>query len=196
LSRRSSAPSRTAVSGVFNSCETCRRKRVCCCSSSERRVRSQSRRWPEVAEVLRPVDLHRLREVGAAHPANREIELANGACDEDREDERERKRDGDGGEREPQPLLTALRRRLLQALDGALGELRGRIEHALRVLDERGVAVGELRDLRRRPIARAEELPQLVLLLAKRVRLASCAGSERQQRQLLRRLLVLVRMRP
>ena len=45
-SRRSSAPSRTAVSGVLSSCDTWRRKRVCCSSSSRRRVRSHSSRWP------------------------------------------------------------------------------------------------------------------------------------------------------
>ena len=45
-SRSSSAPSRTAVSGVFSSCDTWRRKRFCCSSSSASRARSHSSRWP------------------------------------------------------------------------------------------------------------------------------------------------------
>ena len=43
-SRNSSAPSLTAVSGVFSSCETWRRNRVCCSSSSWSLVRSHSSR--------------------------------------------------------------------------------------------------------------------------------------------------------
>ena len=46
LSRNSSTPSRTAVSGVLSSCDTWRRNRVCCCSSSFKRVRNHSSRWP------------------------------------------------------------------------------------------------------------------------------------------------------
>ena len=70
---------------------------------------------PEVAQVLRAVDVHGLREVGGAHLPDRLVELADRARDQHREHERERDRDADGRERQPQPLLAALRRRLLQA---------------------------------------------------------------------------------
>ena len=72
---------------------------------------------PEVAQVLRPVDLDPVREIGGAHPADRLIELPDRTRDQHGEEYRQRERDGRRGEREVQPLLPSLRRDLLQALD-------------------------------------------------------------------------------
>ena len=77
---------------------------------------------PEITQVLRPVDLDRVPEVGGAHPADRLIELPDRTGDQHGEEYREREGDGRGGERQVQPLLPSLRRDLLQALDGALGQ--------------------------------------------------------------------------
>ena len=47
----------------------------------------------EVAQVLRPVDFDRVREVGGAHLADRLVELPDRARDQHREQDRERERD-------------------------------------------------------------------------------------------------------
>ena len=122
LSRSSSAPSRTAVSGVLSSCDTCRRKRVLLLLELVQARAQPFEALAEVAHVLRAVDLDRVREVGGPHLPDRLIELADRPCDQDGEGDRQQHRDRAGGERQVAPGLAALRRRLLQPLDLALGQ--------------------------------------------------------------------------
>ena len=103
----------------------------------------------EVAQVLRPVDLDRVREVGAAHLPDREVELADRARDQHREQDRER----DARCRRwrarayshfSRPCVAVSCRR---SIARCVSWLR-RGEHRLRAVDELRVAVGELASLR------------------------------------------------
>ena len=138
---------------------------------------------PDVAQVLRPVHLDRVREVGGAHPADRLVELTDRPRDQHGEQDRERDGDRHGRERQPQPLLAPLRRGLLQPLDGALRELRRRVQHALRVLDQHRVAVGEVRHLLRRPLRRVERRVQLRFPRAQALEHGHLRTLEGQQRE-------------
>ena len=134
-----SAPSRSEASGVFSSCDKWRRNRFFCASSSVSRRRSQSRRVAQVAQVLRPADADRLREVGAAELADAGVELG----DRPRDDARQRQRDGerhrDGGEhqlhdsRRCTPSAAAP-----QPLDLAVGDAIADRQHLVRALGELG----------------------------------------------------------
>ena len=104
---------------------------------------------PEVAHVLRAVDLDRVSKVRPPHLPDRLIELADRSRDQHGEDDRQRQRNRDGRERQVEPFLAALRRGLLQALDRALRQLVGRGEQRLRALNQLRVAVGQLCGRRR-----------------------------------------------
>jgi hypothetical protein len=91
------------------------------------------------------------------------------------------------GEREVQPLLPALGRDVLQALDGALGQLIRRGEHPLRAIGELRIAVRELRLRIRRALRDRQELVQPALAVGQRVERRQRFDAERQQRELRRR---------
>ena len=139
---------------------------------------------PEIAQVLRPVDLDPVPEIGGAHPADRLIELPDGTRDQHGEENRQRERDGGGGEREVQPLLPSLRRNLLQPLDGAFGQpVRGG-EHRPRAVGEARVAFRELSLCFRRPLRHRQQSPQPVLVVGQRREHRQRLGIEGQQREL------------
>ncbi len=135
----------------------------------------------DVAQVLRTVHFDCVSEIGRAHLADRLVELANRTRDEHGEDNRQRQRNRDGSERQVEPFLASLRRGLLQALDRTLRKLRRGIEHPLRILDQIGVAVGELGHDLRRALRRIQELVQPVLALAQLVKRHHVGLIERKQ---------------
>ena len=146
----------------------------------------------DIAQVLRPVHLDRVREIGGAHPADRLIELADRARDEHREHDRQRQRDADRREREIEPFLAPLRGRFLQALDRALREFVGGVQRALRALDELRIAVGQRGDRGGRALRGRQQPVQCALALAQLVERLELRLFERQQRELRQRLLELL----
>ena len=184
LSRRSSAPSRTAVSGVLSSCETCRRKRFCCGLEIGEPRAQPLEALPEIAQVLRPVHLDPVREIGGAHLADRLVELADRSRDEDREEDGERERDGGRRIGQVAPLLPSLRRDVLQLLDRALGQVVGRAEKRLRAVGELRVTVGELGLRLRRLLRRAKQRVEPRLVVAELVERRELVLGQRQEREL------------
>ena len=132
---------------------------------------------PEVAQVLRSVDLDRMGEVGGAQLADRLVELADRSRDQHGEHDRERHGDARGGEGQPGPLLSTRRRGLGEILGRAVGERARRDLERLRAVGKPRVAVGELQLGVRAALARREPLGQ-----------PPFAGVQRRERRGLRRL--------
>ena len=147
----SSAPSRSAVSGVFSSCDRWRRKRFFCASSSARRRRSQSSRSPSVFRSSGP-----LTAIGCAKSALPSWRMAaSSSRDRARDVAREGERDGQRQRRaeQHQQHQLALHRFGVgaQARHLAVGDPRADGEHFVGVFRQLG---GQ----RRRPCARSDAL--------------------------------------
>ena len=142
----------------------------------------------EVAQILRPVDLDRVREIGSPHLADRLVELPDRARDQDREQYRERERDAGCRDGQVEPLLAALRRDLLQPQNRAIGQVVGRRHRELRGLDELRVSAGELR-LRVGGVKRRRQQPvEAGLVVGETLERRQLVVGERQRRELLSRL--------
>src|SRR5438128_10995455 len=78
-----------------------------------------------IAQILRPIDFDRMREIGSAHLSDRLVELAERTRDQQGKNNRQRERNQPGGERQITPRLASFRGRILQSLDLTLGETIG-----------------------------------------------------------------------
>ena len=160
----SSAPSRSAVSGVFSSCERWRRKRFFSASSSASRRRSQSSRSPSDCRSSGPRTVIAAREVRAAKLPDRGVELR----DRPRDVARERERDGQhhrGAEDHQKNELTLHRFSVVaQSQHLAVGDKVADGEHFLRVFGELRSEPPDAARIALAPGQRAQVLVETLLL--------------------------------
>src|SRR6185295_991123 len=143
---------------------------------------------PQIAHVLRAVDLDRMREVGASHLADCLVQLPYRPCDQYGEVDGQQHGDQSGGERQVTPGLASFRRRLLQPLDFVLGQPVGGADHRLRVLGQRRVAVGKRFRRTRRTLRRLQQRKEPGFVFGNFLELRDLPAIERKLHQLLRRL--------
>ena len=143
---------------------------------------------PEVAQVLRAVDLDRVREVGGAHLADRLVELANRPRDQHGEQDRQRERDAAvASARYSHFWRPCVAVSCSRSIARSVSWLR-RGEHRLRAVGKPRVAVGELRRSIRRALRHRQQLVQPALAVGRALRARRGSALERKQRELARRL--------
>ncbi len=143
----------------------------------------------QIAQVGRPGDLDRVREIRGSHLADRLVQLPDGPRDQHREDDGQRDRDAGGGEHQVQPLLPPFARGLLQALDRPLGQLVGGAQHRLRTVGEPRVAVGETQAGVGTARLRAQQVVQPRFAATEALQRRQLRSRQRQLRQLPQRRL-------
>src|SRR6266851_478754 len=143
---------------------------------------------PEIAHVLRAIDLDRMSKVRASHLPDRLIELADRARNQYRKQDGERQRDQSRGERKVAPFLAPFGSCLLNVLDLTLGQARGRGQHRLRALGDVGISFGQGRGGIWWPMRSLQQCEKTAFASGESFELVQLRAVKRQQRELLRGL--------